>query len=106
MKKKIMVGLLTAVTCFTLGSTSFAASATIPTSSNSQTAITKVAATDTKYVTSQAILPKSSFPTFADIPQTMFYNVDAYQGTLTLRTIDYETAWGWTVTYHGYVTHN
>ncbi|MNW58716.1 hypothetical protein MF628_000797 [Paenibacillus polymyxa] len=30
MKKKIMVGLLTVVACFTLGSTSFAASTTVP----------------------------------------------------------------------------
>lgn len=43
MKKKLMIGLLTVVTCFTLGSTSFAASDMTKTSNNTTTENVKVA---------------------------------------------------------------
>ncbi|MEK5417224.1 hypothetical protein BSK49_16390 [Paenibacillus odorifer] len=40
MKKKILAGLLTISACFALGSTSFAADATIPTPTNSSPSVT------------------------------------------------------------------
>lgn len=104
MKKKLMVGLLTVVACFTLGSTSFAAS--VPsTSTSSLPESTQVVPYAQKYITWQTILPKSQFPTLGDIPMTASYNVDPYRGILTLKSVDGQTGYTWTVTYEGYVTY-
>ncbi|WP_257126826.1 hypothetical protein [Paenibacillus polymyxa] len=104
MKKKLLVGLLTVVACFTLGSTSFAATAVTSNSSNVSTE-SAVAPAATKYITWQIVLPKSQFPTLGDIPTTASYNVDPYRGTLTLSSVDGQTGYTWTVTYAGWVTY-
>ncbi|RPE03314.1 hypothetical protein [Paenibacillus polymyxa] len=50
MKKKIMIGLLTVVACFTLGSTSFAASTTIPNPSTDPSGTSNVITPTDSYV--------------------------------------------------------
>ncbi|AUO05304.1 MULTISPECIES: hypothetical protein [Paenibacillus] len=104
MKKKLLVGLLTVVACFTLGSTSFAASTETANPNNVSTA-SVVTPSATKYITWQIVLPKSQFPTLGDIPTTTSYNVDPYRGTLTLSSVDGQTGYTWTVTYAGWVTY-
>ncbi|MEE4561459.1 hypothetical protein [Paenibacillus polymyxa] len=103
MKKKLLVGLLTVVACFTLGSTSFAASATTQTSNTNSSKISSITPFETKYVTHQEVLPKSSFPDLASLPMYYGYNQDGWTGTIPLRSVDGQTGYTWTVTYAGYV---
>ncbi|MDT0122708.1 hypothetical protein Q9R46_08650 [Paenibacillus sp. RRE4] len=104
MSKKIWIGLLSVVACFTISSTSFAspAATNLPSSNAVSEVVSPMAQ---KYITWQIILPKSQFPTLGDIPMTASYNIDPYRGTLTLLSVDGQTGYTWTVTYGGYVTY-
>ncbi|APO43039.1 hypothetical protein [Paenibacillus xylanexedens] len=102
MKKKIMIGLLTAVACMTIGSTSFATSVTIP--NNNAVESVHAAPFATKYVKIQQILPKSLYPTLGDIPTTLNYAENDMYGVLQLLSMDRQTGYTWTVTYGGYIS--
>jgi hypothetical protein len=103
-KKKLIIGLLTVVACFTLGSTSFAASTTTPTSNNNSTESVQAVPYASKYVTVQQILPKSQYPTLGDIPTTLNYAENEYFGVLQLLSMDRQTGYTWTVTYGGFIS--
>ncbi|OMF65847.1 hypothetical protein MKY66_17810 [Paenibacillus sp. FSL R5-0766] len=102
MKKKLMIGLLTAIACMTVGSTSFAASAITP--NNNSLERVHAAPFASKYVKVQQILPKYQYPTLGDIPTTLNYAENDLFGVLQLSSVDGQTGYTWTVTYGGYIS--
>lgn len=104
MKKKLLVGLLTVVACFTLGSTSFAASVS-PSETSIESTSVKPANTilAEQYVTYNAL----HYPTAADVPQEYYYEDGSYAGWIPLVTLTYgasENTHYWVAQYKGWIT--
>ncbi|MEK4368058.1 hypothetical protein [Paenibacillus sp. FSL R5-0473] len=104
MKKKLMIGLLTVVTCFTLGSTSFAASDMTKTSNNTTTENVKVAPYASKDIYRGIIYKKSDYPDGNDIPNKIYYSEGALSGWITLVEIKSLTGVTWIAYYQGTIS--
>lgn len=113
MKRKFLIGLLVASSCFALGSTSFADSA-VKQSYDTNSAVSSTLAAS-KIVTPNAMryerhavsYNKSYYPLSSDVPSTYFYSNGGYSGILSLTTLTSSSTsqdgW-WTAIYEGYVS--
>ncbi|MET3828671.1 hypothetical protein ABIC86_000131 [Paenibacillus sp. DS2363] len=101
MKKKLMIGLLTVVTCFTLGSTSFAASDMTKTSNNTTTENVKVAPYASKDIYRGIFYSKQDHPDGNDIPNKIYYSEGFLSGWLTLVEVRSASFNSWIAYYEG-----
>ncbi|KAA2301945.1 hypothetical protein [Paenibacillus xylanexedens] len=108
MKKKIITGLLTVVACFTLGSTSFAASPVIATSNTVATETTSAVAptSSSKWVEQSVSYNKLHYPNSSDVPSNFYYDDAPYYGYISLISLvtrTTETDQWWIAKYQGFI---